>query len=54
MIEAYFESYEREPLAVALGQRLEDAAENGESDLDDDEAAVAPASPSPRGVTPAA
>ena len=40
VIETYFESYEREPLAKALGQRLTDVAENGDRDLDDDEAAV--------------
>ena len=40
VIEAYFESHEREPLVQALGRRLEDAAEDGDRGLDDDEAAV--------------
>jgi DNA topoisomerase-1 len=40
VIEAYFESYEREPLAEALGQAMETTAANGDADLGDDEAAV--------------
>jgi len=40
VIEAYFESYDRAPLAKALGQRLKATAENGDQNLADDEAAV--------------
>ncbi len=40
VIETYFESYDRAPLAEALGQQLEATAENGDRGLGDDEAAV--------------
>jgi hypothetical protein len=40
VIETYFESYDRAPLAEALGQKLETSAEAAEADLGDDEAAV--------------
>jgi DNA topoisomerase I len=40
VIDAYFASYDRAPLAQALGQRLKATAENGDADLGADEAAV--------------
>jgi DNA topoisomerase I len=40
VIETYFESYDRAPLAEALEQKLETSAEAAEADLGDDEAAV--------------
>jgi DNA topoisomerase-1 len=40
VIEAYFESYDRAPLADVLGHRLGSEAENGDAALSDDEAAV--------------
>ena len=40
VIDAYFSSYDREPLAQALGKRLTEIAENGDTPLGEDEAAV--------------
>jgi DNA topoisomerase I len=40
VIEAYFESYEQNPLAKALGNHLDAAAEDSPTDLGHDEAAV--------------
>jgi DNA topoisomerase-1 len=40
VIDAYFESHDRAPLAEALGERLKSEAENGDAALSDDEAAV--------------